>query len=941
MFEERAHPEALTSREAWWDRVREYQCRPPEPVRTGLGRPMAIVSQPTHRMRDGQTLQALVHSLARHGDQPAVMAFQKEQLSTWSFVELADCVRRLAAGLVTAGLQRGTPVVLCAPNGPEWMVTCCALLAAAAVPVPVDAQSSDADMRHILRDSEARWIVTTATGATRIQELNGDHRLTCVLLDSDVHDEGSWRHYLADQPGVLPSAAPEDVAVLFYTSGTTGQPKGVPLTHRNLCANLQALLDQGLIHTDDRLLLPLPLHHVYPFTVGLLAPLAIGVSVILPHSLIGAQLVRALQQGQVTAIVGVPRLYDALCTAIETRMQQRGRMVSALFRGTLALSTALRRWLGLRLGQWLFAPLHREFGPHLRVVASGGAALDPDLAWKLEGLGWQIASGYGLTETSPLLTFNPPGGGRIETAGKPLPGVEIRIAEPVPTATHGEILAKGPNVFAGYRRLPEKTADVFTHDGYFRTGDVGYVDAEGYLHVVGRASSLIVLAGGENIWPEKVEDALALSDAVREAGVLEQDGQLVALVVPEPSGQHDGEELDQRMRQAVEQQLDTLPSHHRISDYALTSDPLPRTRLGKLRRPMLAERYRQAKQSGSQAVQERGPLPFEQMTPEDRQLLEDPAARQTWEWLVQRFVDVRLTPDSNMYLDLGVDSLAWLHLTLELRERTGAELDEEAIGRIETVRDLLRETAEAEHGTGAGHDLLQQLQRPDDLLNERQRRALTAPGPLLRTIGGLLYGLDRVLMRWAFRLEVHGIEHLPPQGPFVLTPNHVSVLDPLAVAAALPDHLLHHIYWGGWTGIMFSNPLIRLVSRATGVVPVDPRHGPLSSLAFGVAILQRGHVLVWFPEGERSRDGTLQQFRPGVGLVLGAQPVAVVPVWIAGAYEALPREKWWPRFRPITVTFGDPLDPQKLQLQGENGQPHERIARALHDRVAALGTAGS
>jgi long-chain acyl-CoA synthetase len=894
-------------------------------------------------MRSLATLQALVRALAGYEERPAVVALQKGDTTTWSYVALADHAQGLATGLVEAGLQRGSHVVLFAPNRPEWMLACLALLAAAAVPVPVDAQSSDADLRHVLGDSDARWIFTTTTLARRVEAVGGDRNFTCVLLDADDTDRRGWRRYIADWSRDLPSVAPEDPAVLFYTSGTTGRPKGVPLTHRNLTANLQALLGQGLIRDDDRLLLPLPLHHVYPFTVGMLAPLATGVPIILPHSLTGSQLLRALHEGRVTAIIGVPRFYAALLAAIETRVRQRGRIPSALFRGALAVSVALRRSLEARLGRWLFAPLHKEFGPRLRVVASGGAALDPDLAWGLEGLGWRVASGYGLTETSPILTFNPPGAGRVDTAGKPLPGVEIRIAEPERNAEHGEVLVKGPNVFSGYRHLPDKTAEVFTGDGYFRTGDLGYFDDEGYLHLVGRASSLIVLSGGENVWPEKVEEALAQGGHIREAGVLEQDGQLVALIVPEAraTGANNGQDLDQLMRREVEQQAHTLPSHHQISDYVTTPDPLPRTRLGKIRRHTLAERYAQAKQVGGQPVQERGPMPLEQMAPEDRQLLDDPAARQVWDWLVQRFADTRLTPDANLQLDLGVDSLEWLNLTLEIRERTGADLDEEAVGRVETVRDLLREAAEAEHATGAGHDLRQQLQRPEELLEERQRQSLMAPGPLTRAFGVLLLGVDRLLMRWAFRLEVRGVEHLPSQGPFVLTPNHVSFLDPLAVAAALPNQHVRHTYWGGWTGIMFTNPLMRLVSRATGVVPIDPRRGPLSSLAFGAAVLQRGHTLAWFPEGERSRDGKLQQFRPGVGLVLGAQPVPVVPVWIAGAYEALPRGQWWPRLCPIAVTFGDQLAPEELERQGEGNQPHERIAAALHDRVATLGKAGA
>jgi long-chain acyl-CoA synthetase len=574
--------------------------------------------QPYDTARVSETLQALVHALADHGEKPAVVAFQQNECQAWSFTMLADYAQRLAAGLAEAGLQRGDHVLLFAPNRPEWILACCALLAAGAVPVPVDAQSSEADLRHVLVDSDARWMCTTTVLARHAEPIRDTRDVTALVLDGDMQDQRHWRHYVAHRARELPTVAPKNTAVLFYTSGTTGRPKGVPLTHRNLTANLWALLDQGLIPDEAHLLLPLPLHDVYPFTVGLLAPVAAGVPIILPFSLTGRQLLRALREGQATAIVGVPRFYEALYAAIETRVGQRDRLVSTLFHGAPALSTTLRRWWGIRLGRRLFTSLHKEFGPRLRVVASGGAALDPALAWKLEGLGWQVATGYGLTETSPILTFNSPSAGRLDTAGKPLPGVELRIAPPAPQAEHGEVLVKGPNVFASYRHLPDKTAEGFTDDGYFRTDDLGYIDNAGYLHLVGRASSMIVLPGGENVQPEKVEDALTHSEDIREAGVLERNGRLVALVVPETRAQDVDQALEQRIRDAIAQQSQQLPSHHQISDYALTFDPLPRTRLGKLRRHSLAERYAQAKLGGAQPRQERGPLPLKQMAPEDR-----------------------------------------------------------------------------------------------------------------------------------------------------------------------------------------------------------------------------------------------------------------------------------------------------------------------------------
>ena len=235
-----------------------------------------------------------------------------------------------------------------------------------------------------------------------------------------------------------------------------------------------------------------------------------------------------------------------------------------------------------------------------------------------------------------------------------------------------------------------------------------------------------------------------------------------------------------------------------------------------------------------------------------------------------------------------------------------------------------------------GRPSLEQLQQPAAVLSDEQRRWLQPPGPLVQTLGTVLFGLNRLVMRRVFQLEVQGLEHLPPHGPCILMPNHVSLLDPLAVAAALPKGQLQRTYWGGWTGIIFTNSLMRLVIRATRVVPIDPQRGPLSSLACGVMALSRGDTLVWFPEGGLSRTSRLQHFRPGIGLMLRVRPVAIVPVWISGSEKALPPDQWRLRRHPIRITFGQPLDAEAVQRLGAGDQAPECIAAVLRECLAAL-----
>jgi len=886
-------------------------------------------------MTSERTLRSVIDSLTERGDKTALVVFDKKDRHCWSFQKLAACARAFGNGLVRQDFKRGNTVALFAENSPEWIAAALGIIRAGMVAVPLDVQLGERTLVHILQDSEARAIITTRKRVEWIEKLDLKEKPKLILLDAGEDDspEANWKRFLESGETDLPTVTCDGEAVLFYTSGTTGPPKGVPLSHRNITAQLDTTAEVHLITGGDRVLLPLPLHHVYPFVIGMLAPLALGLPLILPFSLSAQQLLRALRE--VTAIVGVPRLYSALYSGIEARVKSSGWIAPRLFRVFLAASGFARQWFGFRVGKLLFRSLHKRFGENLRLLASGGAALDPGLAWKLEALGWQVAIGYGLTETSPLLTVKLPDKSPPDSAGKPVAGVEIRIEssavekkERVNGHEVGEVIARGPNVFSGYRNLPDKTDEAFTENGWFRTGDLGYFDDNGELHLLGRLSTLIKTESGEKIQTEDVEAAYAEQSAIREIGVLERVGKLVALIVPERMG---GEDEKDAVHKAIETASKRMPSHQRVSDHAITPDALPRTRLGKIQRHRLAERYKQAKERGEKTVAA-GPMPVGEMSGEDRALLEDSAAQSIWELLAKRYRGKRLTPDTSPQFDLGIDSLEWLNLTLEIGESSGAELSEEAIARIETVRDLLREVTEGGEG-----EVVDPLKNPDAVLDEKQKQWLEPLGLFAAGTARFVHAVNRVLMRLIFRLEAEGLENLPRDREWVLTPNHVSYLDPAAIAALLDWNQLRNTYWAGWTGILFANPLMRFLSRLGKILPVEPMRAARSSLAFGAKILKNKRNLVWFPEGGLSASGELQEFKPGIGMLLEHFPVSVIPVSIHGTHEALPPGKILPRPHAIRVVFGEPLDAGELKGKGSGEKPYQKIASALQRKVDELG----
>ena len=900
------------------------------------------------------TLQSLVTWMQTLGHRECLAQLEQDELTRWSWAEVAGTVRRLARGLLETGLQRGEFVPILAGNRPEWVVAALAVISAGAAVSPLDTQVTTEALERILRNSQARFIFTTTDYLNRLDQLELEQKLRPILFDVDPADARGWQALLSDSSAPLPQVEPDEPAALFYTSGTTGVPKGVPLTHHNLVYQLKAIQATGLVKPTDRLMLPLPMYHVYPFTVGILAPLSLGVPIILPHSLTGPQVLRALRQGEATIMIGVPRLYRAMYSGIEAQITGRGAIVAGLFRAGLKLSIGLRRRFGWQVGQTLFRPLRRRAAPHLRLLTSGGSALDPELAWKLDGFGWDIGIGYGLTETSPILAMNLPTAAvpKLASVGPPLEGIEIRIAPveqidaagPAPTngdtPPEGEIQARGPSVFSGYYRLPAETTAAFTADGWFRTGDLGYLDEAGYIYVTGRVSTLIVLEGGKKIQPEALEEKYQENQFIREIGILYHQGnQLVALIVPEIEAVnrlHNGD-VTQAIREGVNERLQVVASYQRLTDYAITEEPLPRTNLGKIRRHLLVERYNQARQGlESTGQSDLGPVPLADMTEQDQALLQQPAAGAVWDWLAERYPNKRLSPDTSPQLDLGIDSLEWLSLTMQVSDLTGVELADETIRQITTVRDLLQAVQSAPERDVAP---VTAIENPEERLGAEQRAWLEPPGPLLEWLGAIIFFIYRPLVRFLFRVKVHGLENLPGDSNYLLTPNHSSMLDAPVLASALTYAQMRQTHWAGAADIMLTNPFMRLVSRLGRVLPVERYTGGtgVQNLILAIAALQRRRNLVWFPEGRISTTGEMLPFREGIGLILEQAQTAVVPVLIQGTREAMPPFTNFPRFfKPVTITFGRPCDPQELARQGEGDNSAGRIAQALRRQLIAL-----
>jgi long-chain acyl-CoA synthetase len=439
----------------------------------------AVLNSPDDAKADGErpipvsgwSVQGLLTEMAARGVHPAVMKVQGESIETQSYAEIAEQARRLAFGLIAEGIRSAESIVIYAPNSPEWIIVALSAGACGALLAPIDDALTEADAAAIIADSDARIVFTTSAHYFALRSFaTGSARSYLLDRASDASEEaGSWQNLLQADPVPLPPVEGASALCLSYTSGTTGAPKAIVLSCDNIGANVLAIADEREAEPEDRILLPLPLHHSYPLVIGLLTTLTVGATLVLPEGVAGPQLVRASRLAGATTLIGVPRLYEVLLAAIESRVAATGQLPKVAFNWGLGLALWARRAMGVNTGRSLFRPQRAQVGPELRLLVCGGAKLDVDVNRKLEALGWTVFAGYGLAETASVFTTNARGRTRIGSAGKAVGDGEMRIAEADENGI-GEILLRGSNITSGYRNNPEATKAAFTPDGMVPNG---------------------------------------------------------------------------------------------------------------------------------------------------------------------------------------------------------------------------------------------------------------------------------------------------------------------------------------------------------------------------------------------------------------------------------------------------------------------------------------
>lgn len=531
--------------------------------------------------------------------EPAVKNFPnklalKKETRAYTFAELKTAVLNLKNHLLGLGLKRGDKFSVYGDNSPEWAIGYLGIVRAGLVAVPLDYMSSEAEMLHILRNGEARGVIVADNCLEKIDAVKGElPNLKHIIPMSNLKDLKTTK----DRP--VGEIDPDSVAVLIFTSGTTGTSKAVMLSHKNIISNMKAA-DQ-VIHIDDNdtMVSIIPMHHTFEGTCGFLFPLYKGAAVYYPPSLKPTDLLATMKEAKVSCLIAVPLLFEKFVGAVHRKVASAGLVKKAMFNTISGIGSVFSF-----LRKPLFARVRKEMGlGNIRIAVAGGAALTEKVARALELMGIPILQGYGLTETSPVLSVSPLEKPKVASVGILVPSVEGKIVNPDENGV-GEIAVRGPNVMLGYYKN-QKATDEVLKDGWLHTGDLGYFDSDGYLYITGRKKSIIVTQTGKNIYPEELEEKLVKSMWVNEVLVVPRiDPQtkkesIVALIYPnyELLEQYSAEkgitmtEEDVRAiyKEEINQVNEGLPAYKKITQFEIRDEEFPKTTTKKIKRHLFVE----------------------------------------------------------------------------------------------------------------------------------------------------------------------------------------------------------------------------------------------------------------------------------------------------------------------------------------------------------------
>jgi long-chain acyl-CoA synthetase len=858
-----------------------------------LGRMLGIHTYARMHQASMESLLQFVTDYAGKGAEIAVRQRRGYRTENWTYAHIVEEANRLARELEARGITKGDAVLLCAENSAEWIIVFLACLLRGVVVVPIDHASPTDFTCRVAQEVSAKLIFKSRTlqDCPAVPSINLESLATLTA-----------RH--ASSPYASPPLSRQDALEIIFTSGTTAEPRGVVITHGNVLANIlplrheiQKYLRYEKVVHPIRFLNLLPLSHVFGQMLGVFIPPMLAGTVVFLDSLRPAEFVDTIRRERVSVLVAVPRFIESLQREVERQQQRDGR--TEKFQQDLARAEGqhfLRRW-------WSFRRIHARLGWKFWAFISGGAALPQAAETFWNRLGYAVIQGYGMTETTSLISLNHPFRSVKGSIGKVFPGMEVRVDE------NGEILVRGENVATAYRQNGQNLS-VAEADGWFRTGDIAEKDESGGLYFKGRRKNVIVTPAGMNVYPEDVEKALRAQPGVRDCVVigLEKDGNAEpcgVLLLNDGSGSN--------AAAAIEAANRSLAEYQRMHDWYVWPEPdFPRTPTQKPILPRIRDAVQNAKSGGTNIS-----LPADSLA-----------------GLISRITGRPAQPDSkdaNLEADLHLSSLDRVELLSVLEERHQVDLNEAQFQDVTTVGQLEKLLAQ---GSSSSIQHVYPVW-PQNWFTTAARLAV-------------YYSLAWPATYLFAAPRIHGRENLRGlRGPILVVANHVTYLDIAWILAALPARFRHRLAtaMGGERLARMRRPSssLSLFERFYGrlryfltlslfnVFSLPQQSGFLRSFSFAGDLADRGWNVLIFPEGKTTEDGNVAPFRSGIGLVAERLNVPIVPIYLSGLFDLRQQDRILARPGHVQVTIGAPV-------YTTSDQNADEIARDLERRVRELKT---
>ena len=786
-------------------------------------------------------------------------------------------------------IQRDDKVVIFMENRPEILYGLLGIFDKKGISVNLDGSFTGEELVYYLTDCTPKYILTsrknyeTAKKAVELSKLDIE-----VLVGEDIPIDYQGKDLVVELDEKIEK---DKVMFILYTSGTTGNPKGVMLTFDNLLVNLEGLMEHKMFTSEDRVLGILPMHHILPLLGSGLLPIVYGATLVFMKELSSQALVEALNKYKITIIIGVPKLWEMLHKKIMEKINGN-KVAKSIFKFAEKIDNK-------KISKILFKKVHEGFGGAVRFFVAGGSKLDPKVSRDFLTLGIDICEGYGLTETAPMISFTPMNKVVPGCAGQILKDVEVKIGE------DGEILVKGRNVMKGYYNKPEATAEVIK-DGWFSTGDLGRLEGN-KLFVTGRKKEMIVLSNGKNVNPIEIEHWISgKTDLIKEIAVIDYENKLTALILPDFYKLHESgitNILETFKMGVIDEYNKQAPSYKKILDIKIVRQEFPKTKIGKIRRFMLKDLL-EAKEEVKEKIVEPTTVEYKEISNYIKTLKNKP-----------------IIPTAHLELDLGLDSLEIVELMTFIEGTFGVRIDEKNLVENATVQAL------AEYVFKAGKEVHHSNVKWKDLL---MADVESTGFPKSNFVGKIVKAILKPLFVFYIKINKSGLENIDHKEPVIFVGNHQSFLDGFILNQSFSNKVLDKTCYFAKSK-HFEKSYMKFMGENSNIILVDINKNLITSIQLLGKAIKEGYNIVIFPEGTRTRDGKIGTFKKFFAILSKELNIPVVPFVIKGAYDLYPPSAKHPHSGKVDVKFLEKVYPvEKLTYEEYSEKIKEIIVEELN-----------